>query len=142
MDGMQHLWFWGGHSSTVPSLCEALSTEVNGSEYCRKLQWLKLLRFFRWHWQLGLLLSPEVKSFCSLFVGKALAEVILKDARFGMLALRVAAELVSWGIDALAVVSEVWPSADLPWNQGLDLWGLPQWFRPSTVTQALDLRER
>lgn len=68
-----------------------------------------------------------VKSFCSsLFVGKALAEVILKDARFGMLALRVAAELVSWSVGALAIMSEVWPSADLPWNQGLDLWGLPQ----------------
>lgn len=36
MDGMQHLWFWGEYSSIVSSLCEALSTEVNGSEYCRK----------------------------------------------------------------------------------------------------------
>lgn len=26
----------------------------------------------------------------------------------------------------VAPVSEVWPCADLPWNQGQDLWGLPQ----------------
>lgn len=52
----------------------------------------------------------------------------------------------SWTMGALAMevalVSEVCPCADLPWNQGLDLWGFPQRFRLSTITQALDLRER
>lgn len=60
--------------------------------------------------------SPSV-IFC---LWEVLVMGIPHGARYGILALRVAAELVSWGMCELAVevasVSEVWPCEDLPWN--------------------------
>lgn len=88
----------------------------------------KTAEVLRWQWQLELLLSSMVKAviFC---VWEALVMEIPRGARYGTLALRVAAELVSWGMHELAVevapVFEAWPCEDLPWNQGLSLWDLP-----------------
>lgn len=133
---MRHLWFWKGDSSIIFSLCAALSAEVSVGEYCRSLRWSRLPRFCRWQWQLELLLSSVVKATEVLFsfaCWKALAREIPHGAKCGVLALRVATELVSWGMCALAVevalVPKVCPCSGLPWNQGPGLWGLPQLLR-------------
>lgn len=134
---MRHLWFWKGDSSIVFSLCAALSAEVSVGDSCSSLRWPGLPRFCRWQWQLELLLSSVVKATEALLFSfvcwKALAREIPHGAKCGVLALRVAIELVSCVMGALAVgitpVPEVCPGAGLPRNRGPGLWGLPQLLR-------------